>query len=186
MYILDMANTRGHVAAINDGCWHPKSDSLFVTASQDGTIRQWDSSADPVGIEQQFAHKTLIKARDRRGGKVSIQSVAYNDKGELVGGGCADSSVQIWDLRSSNLYRPSIYMPDAHSPNCEVTDIVFFDKNFATRSMDDSMKLWDLRNTSKPIFEWHDLVNLSSKTNITISPKNNIIVTGTSVRKNYG
>jgi WD repeat-containing protein 70 len=77
-------------------------------------------------------------------------------------------------------------MPDAHSPNCEVTDIVFFDKNFATRSMDDSMKLWDLRNTSKPIFEWHDLVNLSSKTNITISPKNNIIVTGTSVRKNYG
>ena len=33
MYILDMANTRGHVASINDGKWHPKNENLFVTAS---------------------------------------------------------------------------------------------------------------------------------------------------------
>jgi hypothetical protein len=39
MYILDMANTRGHVAAINDGDWHPTSDNFFVTASVDGTVR---------------------------------------------------------------------------------------------------------------------------------------------------
>jgi len=51
MYILDMANTRGHVASINDGRWHPQSEALFITASQDGTIRQWDCSVDPVGID---------------------------------------------------------------------------------------------------------------------------------------
>lgn len=51
MYILDMANTRGHVASINDGKWHPQSEALFITASQDGTIRQWDCSVDPVGID---------------------------------------------------------------------------------------------------------------------------------------
>ena len=33
MYILDMSNTRGHVAAINDGKWHPKLENLFITAS---------------------------------------------------------------------------------------------------------------------------------------------------------
>lgn len=72
MYILDMANTKGHVASINDGKWHPTSEQYFVTASQDGTVRVWDKKADLVGIEQQLAHKTLIKARDKRGGKVSV------------------------------------------------------------------------------------------------------------------
>lgn len=57
---------------------------------------------------------------------------------------------------------------------------------FASRSMDDSLKLWDIRNTSKSVFEWDDLVNLSSKTNIAFSPDEKVIITGTSVRKNYG
>lgn len=170
MYILDMANTKGHVASINDGKWHPTSEQFFVTASQDGTVRIWDKKADLVGIEQQLAHRTLIKAREKRGGKVSVCSVAYSDKGEYIGGGCADGSIQIWDSRLSNLYRPTIYMPDAHSPNCEVTDIKFFCQNFVSRSMDDSLKMWDIRLASKPVFEWHDLVNLSPKTNIAISP----------------
>lgn len=122
MYIMDMANTRGHVASINDGKWHPTSDHLFVTASQDGTIRQWDSSADLVGIDQQYVHKHLIKARDMRGQKVSVQSVAYSDDGNRIAGGCADGSVQIWDVRAQ-LYRPHFEMPYAHRPGCEVTAI---------------------------------------------------------------
>lgn len=117
---------------------------------------------------------------------MSIQSVAYSDTGDHVGGGCADGSIQIWDLRGSNLYRPTIYMPDAHTPGSEVTGIRFFGQNFASRAMDDSLKLWDIRMHSKPVFEWHDLVNLSAKTNISISPDGKVIITGTSVRKNYG
>jgi hypothetical protein len=52
--------------------------------------------------------------------------------------------------------------------------------------MDDSLKMWDIRLASKPVFEWHDLVNLSPKTNIAISPDKKVVVTGTSVRKNFG
>jgi len=46
-----------------------------------------------------MAHKTLIKARDRRGGKVSLCSVTYSPHGEYIAAGCADGSIQIWDLR---------------------------------------------------------------------------------------
>lgn len=39
---------------------------------------------------------------------------------------------------------------------------------------------------AKPVLEWHDLVNLSQKTNIALSPDTKIVITGASVRKNHG
>jgi WD40 repeat protein len=59
-------------------------------------------------------------------------------------------------------------------------------QKFASRSMDDTLKLWDIRNTSKTIYDWDNLTNLSSKTNIALSPNEKVIITGTSVRKNHG
>lgn len=60
------------------------------------------------------------------------------------------------------------------------------EKRLVSRSMDDTMKLWDIRNTKYPAQEWKDLTNLSSKTNICISPDEKLVLTGTSVRKGLG
>ncbi|ROL48277.1 WD repeat-containing protein 70 [Anabarilius grahami] len=38
-YIVDMANTKGHTAMLNDGCWHPKIKEEFLTCSNDGAVR---------------------------------------------------------------------------------------------------------------------------------------------------
>ncbi|CAJ0933238.1 unnamed protein product [Ranitomeya imitator] len=35
-YIVDMANTKGHTAMLNGGCWHPKIKDEFLTCSNDG------------------------------------------------------------------------------------------------------------------------------------------------------
>jgi WD40 repeat protein len=51
MYIQDMANTKGHVAALTDGTWHPKQHNLFITASMDCSVRIWDMNSKPVGID---------------------------------------------------------------------------------------------------------------------------------------
>jgi WD40 repeat protein len=59
------------------------------------------------------------------------------------------------------------------------------EKRVATRSMDDTLKLWDIRNTKHPSQEWKDLTNLSAKTSITTSPDEKMILTGTSVRKGF-
>lgn len=40
-YITDMARTKGHVAALNCGCWHPFIKEEYLTCSQDGTCRIW-------------------------------------------------------------------------------------------------------------------------------------------------
>lgn len=59
------------------------------------------------------------------------------------------------------------------------------EKRIATRSMDDTLKIWDIRNTKHPSQEWKDLTNLSAKTNICFSPDEKTILTGTSVRKGF-
>jgi WD repeat-containing protein 70 len=57
---------------------------------------------------------------------------------------------------------------------------------FASRSMDDTLKLWDIRKPQSPIYAWDELVNMQAKTGITISPNEKVLVTGTSVRKGFG
>jgi hypothetical protein len=52
--------------------------------------------------------------------------------------------------------------------------------------MDDTLKLWDIRNTKHPIQDWKDLTNLNAKTGVCLSPDESMIITGTSVRKNFG
>uniref|UniRef100_A0A8C6NRJ6 WD repeat-containing protein 70 n=1 Tax=Nothobranchius furzeri TaxID=105023 RepID=A0A8C6NRJ6_NOTFU len=37
-YIVDMANTKGHTAMLNCGCWHPKIKEEFMTCSNDGYV----------------------------------------------------------------------------------------------------------------------------------------------------
>lgn len=59
------------------------------------------------------------------------------------------------------------------------------EKRLVSRSMDDTMKLWDIRNAKEPVNVWRDLTNLNSKTGICISPDETLILTGTSVRKGF-
>ena len=131
-----------------------------------------------------------IKARPQTGGKVSVTSICFSQKGEIIMGGCQDGSLQLWDFRENNLYRPSVFIPFAHAPNSEVTCILGFrdSRRFVSRALDDSMKVWDMRKSDQPLFSWdeqHSLFNLNPKTSVTLSPNEKIVLTGTSVRKGY-
>lgn len=161
MYIQDMANTKGHVAAITGGQWHPKSNEEFLTASIDGSLRLWDVNGKLHGMEQNLPHKQIIKAKDSRGLKTGITACAYAHKGELVIAGCEDGSIQLWDTRASSFHRPSVLIEKAHDVNQgEITCLKAMRTNcpsqFLSRSiqsdnkpMDNelsaSFKLWDLR-----------------------------------------
>ena len=141
-----------------------------------------------VGIEKQLANQTCIKVKDARGQKVPICTVAYSHKGDMIYGGGTDGSVQMWDTRTNNLYRPQVLYRDAHAPNSEVTGLQMFRDSFhfASRATDDTLKLWDIRKQGEHIYVWEDLVNMSSKTGIAISPNEKILLTGTSTRAGYG
>jgi WD40 repeat protein len=51
-------------------------------------------------------------------------------------------------MKTKSHYRPQIYIKEAHQAG-EITCVKFMkdEKRIATRSMDDTLKLWDIRNT---------------------------------------
>ena len=59
-----MRNTKGHIAALTCGQWHPNDDNIFMTSSIDGTVRLWDLQSKPVGIDQQLSQTHVIVAKD--------------------------------------------------------------------------------------------------------------------------
>eukprot|EP00122_Pirum_gemmata_P010710 Pgem_evm1s9912 len=52
--------------------------------------------------------------------------------------------------------------------------------------MDDTMKIWDVRQFSKPLHIFNDLENAFPDTDCLFSPDEKAIVTGTSVRRGQG
>jgi WD40 repeat protein len=55
-YIVDMANTKGHTAALHTGSWHPKVRGEFLTCSNDATVRIWE-------VENPKKQRSVFKLR---------------------------------------------------------------------------------------------------------------------------
>lgn len=177
MYITDQARTKGHTAGLLAGSWNPMAKEEFLTTSSDGTVRTWDF------YEGGRNHKSIIKCRAQNGLKVAPTAVNYGRDGKVIACGCADGSLQVWDFRKSSV-APASLMRNAHLPG-EVTSICYshVGDNLLTRSTDETMKLWDIRNFKKSVHEVGDLFTRYDTTDAIFSPNDAIVVTGASLRR---
>ncbi|CAF2596205.1 unnamed protein product [Rotaria sp. Silwood2] len=184
MYLIDMQKTKGHVSTLNRACWNPKDLNEFMTCSDDGTVRLWS-------LIRRTEHVSCIKTKSEQGKKTSTTTCTYNtyhthvaQNEYLITAGCDDGSIQIWDRR-----RPFVNVTfisrRAHEPENAITSLCWsYDgRNLASRSTDHTLKLWDIRNFKQPLSEYNDLHNRFSMTNITFSPDDRFLITGTSTRK---
>uniref|UniRef100_A0A6Q2ZPK5 WD repeat-containing protein 70 n=1 Tax=Esox lucius TaxID=8010 RepID=A0A6Q2ZPK5_ESOLU len=178
-YIVDMANTKGHTAMLNSGCWHPKIKDEFMTCSNDGTVRTWDLSSDKK-------HKMCFKPRSLQGKKVTPTCCTYSRDGKLVAAGCQDGSIQIWDRNLS--VHTKFHCRQAHDPGTDPSCLTFsYDgKVLASRGGDDTLKTWDIRNFKKPLNVATGLSTFFPMTDCCFSPDDKLLVTGTSVKKDQG
>ncbi|CAG5867459.1 WD repeat-containing protein 70 [Menidia menidia] len=178
-YIVDMANTKGHTAMLNSGCWHPKIKEEFMTCSNDGTVRTWD-------VKSEKKHKSVFKPRSYQGKKVIPTCCTYSRDGKLIAAGCQDGTIQIWDRNLS--VHTKFHCRQAHSPGSDTSSLCFsYDgMTLASRGGDDTLKMWDIRNFKKPVNEASGLVNFFSMTDCCFSPDDKLIVTGTSMKKEEG
>ncbi|UYV64404.1 WDR70 [Cordylochernes scorpioides] len=186
-YINDMSRTKGHVAMLNDGCWHPKDRDEFLTCSNDGTARLWKMHRSEA--KQQH----VIKPRRANGLRAIPTACSYSRDGNLVATACNDGSIQMWDHRRA-FVNTSIMVRNAHQNDTETSCLNFSYSNqyFSTRGEcphitcvlgDDTLKLWDLRNVKQPVNTADNLFNLYPVTDCCFSPDDQLLVTGTSLRK---
>ncbi|XP_060951209.1 WD repeat-containing protein 70-like [Limanda limanda] len=173
-YIVDMANTKGHTAMLNCGCWHPK----FMTCSNDGTVRTWD-------VNSEKKHKAVFKPRTFQG-KVTPTCCTYSRDGKLIAAGCQDGSIQIWDRNLS--VHTKFHCKQAHTPGSDPSCLAFSYDGMvlASRGGDDTLKTWDIRNFRKPLNVATGLPNNFTMTDCCFSPDDKLILTGTSVKKDQG
>ncbi|XP_012279532.1 gastrulation defective protein 1 homolog [Orussus abietinus] len=176
-YITDMARTKGHTAVLNSGCWHPFTKEEYATCSQDGTCRIWI-------LYRPRAHKYLIKCRAQNGVRTVPTTCGYSREGNVVACGCIDGSVQMWDHRK-NFVNPSLVLRGAHAQGSDISSLCFsyLGHSLATRSCDDTLKLWDLRSFKNPVFVANNLFSRYDTTDCMFSPDDSLIVTGESLNK---
>lgn len=176
-YISDMSKTKGHTAQLTCGDWHPHQKDEFITGSLDGTIRIWNAFK---GKEQ----KTVIKARAQGGLRTTPSSCAFNQEASLIAAGCSDGSIQMWDTRRMFVTTTHL-VRDAHRKNMDISCVTFSysGQQIASRSCDETMKLWDMRNLKKALQEFPNLSARYDTTDCCFSPDDTMLLTGDSLER---
>ena len=80
---------------------------------------------------------------------------------------CNDGSIQMWDHRKS-FVNVCLQMETAHQFGSEVTGVQFAYDNrmLATRSNDETLKLWDIRSFKKPVHTADKLFSRFDQTDV--------------------
>ncbi|GAB1607133.1 WD repeat-containing protein 70-like [Argonauta hians] len=174
-YIADMANTKGHVAMLNSGCWNPKDRNEFMTCANDGTVRLWD-------LENSYCQRVVVKCKCAAGRRTHPTACTYSRNGNYIAAACQDGSIQLWDT-NRKFVSTSMLNRKAHMNGSETTSLCFsYDgRVLASRGGDDTLKLWDIRNFKKALVTADNLLNLFPVTDCLFSPSDKMVVTAVSM-----
>jgi WD repeat-containing protein 70 len=150
-----------------------------MTAAADGTIRIWD-------VNRTFKNCAVVKVKTPRG-RLPVTSCAMAKDGKLFSAACFDGSLQIW-RHNSRFIRPDIYIPKGHEANTATSRVVFSgdSQQLITRGGDNTIKVWDLRNTKEALKSFGNLLNMFPETDVILSPDERLIVGCISAKRGEG
>lgn len=178
-YITDMSKTKGHTAQLTAGAWHPYRKEEFLTCSMDSTLRIWSTSSAGQ-------HKSIIKVRASGGLRAVPNSCAYNREATLIATGCADGSIQMWDTRKM-FVNTTHCIRSAHQKGHDISSVTFsyHGQQLLSRSLDETVKLWDLRSLKQPLHTFDNLYARYDTTDSCFSPDDGMIVASQSLPQGY-
>lgn len=174
-FLLDMANTKGHVQEVTSIAWNPRDRDVLLTASLDGTVRLWN----PATLKVKQASVIKVPNRVPRQ-RAAVTAAAWDREGRMFAAGVKlDGSIYLW--RHGGYCRvPSIELRGAHTPNPEITSLCFSGdgNSLLSRARDDTLKLWDLRRPGKAVAVWDEMPLCGEHTDCLFSPDGRYVVTG--------
>ncbi|MFH4980833.1 hypothetical protein AB6A40_007542 [Gnathostoma spinigerum] len=177
-YLVDLSNTKGHTGSVNACCWHPLNKKEFMSCSDDGTLRIWSLDDFKEITRCINKQRKVIKTKNAGGKKAIPTTCAFSRDGKWLAAGCNDGSIQIWKYGS--LYVNTTYLNrTAHKG--PVTSVQFSanSEKILSRSLDGTMKLWNLKNFKKPELVVENLLTEYSNTDCGFSPHGELVFTGT-------
>ncbi|EON66606.1 hypothetical protein W97_05852 [Coniosporium apollinis CBS 100218] len=181
MYLRDLHNTKGHIAEVTCGVWHPTNRDLCVTAGTDSTLRIWDAN-NKRAQKEVIVHKSRIAGS---AGRTRMTAVAWGSPmqggSNVLVAAALDGSLAMWSGEGP-YHRPAADIRDAHTRDTWTSgvDISADGRLVVTRGGDDTIKLWDTRKFKQPITTvTHPSTSSQYPTsNIRFSPTSSNILTG--------
>ncbi|KAF5095331.1 hypothetical protein D0Z00_003196 [Geotrichum galactomycetum] len=174
MYLVDMNNTKGHVAELTHGAWSPADRNAFATAAIDSTVRIWD-----VNNTRKQKSVIVVRAGGARGNKTRVATLGYTHLGESLLAGTTDGSIGMWNAKGPFL-RPAQFVEQAHDKGAAVTSIVASPDGvtLATRASDGTVKLWDTRQFKTPVMSRAGIIVDFEDSNLAFDPAGKYVLAG--------
>jgi WD40 repeat protein len=182
MYLRDLNNTKGHIAEVTSGSWHPTDRDLCVTASIDGTIRIWD-------VNKKREQRNVIVFRTKiagSAGRTRMTAVTWaspnaESGSSLLLAAALDGTLVMYS-GDGPYHRPAAEIHDAHTRDTWTSGIAVSrdGRLVVTRGGDDTVKLWDTRKFKQPV-SIGQIPSISSQyptSNIQFSPSSANIILG--------
>lgn len=174
MYLVDMNNTKGHVAELTHGAWSPVDRNAFATAAIDSTIRIWD-------VNNPRKQKSVIVVRDggARGNKTRVSTLGYTFAGDSLLGGTANGSIGMWNTKGPFL-RPVQFIERAHDAGVVINSIVASPDGVTvgSRASDGTVKLWDTRQIKSPVMSRAGISVDFEDSNLAFDPTGKYLLAG--------
>ncbi|CAG8770743.1 41787_t:CDS:10, partial [Gigaspora margarita] len=148
---------------------------------RDGFEIIWD-----VENKRKQKHVLVHKSKER-GGRSAITAACYSLDSKFLAGAAQDGSLFLWGANGPYT-RPSHMIEKAHQSHSETSSIIFSRNNWSmvTRGGDDCVKVWDVRNFKSAVAQAKELTSFNAETNVTFSPDERMIITGTATKKGEG
>lgn len=122
-----------HTAIVNSCCPLRRGQKIFVTGSDDSTVRLWDMRVK----------RCVQVLRD----PLPVCAVAFADAGDQVYSGGLDNAVKVWDLRKDD--EPSLQLK-GHSDTVTGLRLSPDGSHLLSNSMDNTLREWDVRPYAPP------------------------------------
>ncbi|EUR71386.1 hypothetical protein C923_03114 [Plasmodium falciparum UGT5.1] len=194
MYIKDVNKTKGHTRQINCCRFHPLNEQVFISGSLDSTIRIWDMEKEnnTYGLNKELIHSQCIKVVNEKNLLTNnIISCEFTKDANSIIIGCSNGLIDIRNKLSNDYtynYKSSdnYYIKKDVCHKDSIIDILTCKKNknyFFTRSMDNTIKYWDLRNLHLCLHTIQDVPTIYEKSNMSYFHNEKYLIIGTQQKK---